>query len=74
MRPNGQHIGYCTVAYIVLHPLLHTSSIQHQNFLNEIDQNFEEQVEDFFNVTSNSLVKKTRPSSLNLTQPLTSTS
>ena len=51
VRPNGQHFRYCAVYCI-------TSIIQHESFLNKIVKNFEEQVEDFFNVTSESLVKK----------------
>ena len=50
--------------YIVLHPLFSMKS-----FLIKLFKNFEEQV-DFFNVTSDSLVKETRPSSLSLTKPL----
>ena len=40
------------VQYIVLHPLFRTKA-----FLIKLFENFEEQVEDFFNVTSDSLVK-----------------
>ena len=51
MLPNGPHIGYCAVHCI-------TSIIQHNSFLNKLFKNFEEQVEDFCNVASASLVKK----------------
>ena len=54
------------VQYIVLHPLFSTKA-----FLIKLFKNFQEQV-DFFKVSSDSLVKKTRPSSLNLTKPLSS--
>ena len=37
--------------------------IQHESSLIKLFKYFEEQVEDFFDVTSDSLVKKTRPSS-----------
>ena len=40
------------VQYIVLHPLFCTKA-----FLIKLFENFEEQVEDFFNVTSDSFVK-----------------
>ena len=46
MRSNGQNIGYC-IQYVVLHPLFST-----QAFVIILFKNFEEQVEDFFNVTS----------------------
>ena len=49
-RPNGQHIGYCTVQYIVLHPSLSAIAFSIKLF-----KNFEELVEAFFNVTSDSL-------------------
>ena len=48
-NPNGQHIGYCTV-YCVLHLLFSTKA-----FLIKL---FEKQLEDFFNVTSDSLLQK----------------
>ena len=41
------------VRYIVLHPLFSTIA-----FLIKLFKNFKEQVEDFFNVASDSLVKK----------------
>ena len=50
-----------------------TSIIQHQMFLDKIlFKNFKEQAETLFDVTGDSLVKKTWPSSLNLTMPLSS--
>ena len=42
-----------TVQYTVLHPLFSTKA-----FLIKLFKNFQEQVEDFFNVSSHSLVKK----------------
>ena len=63
VRPNSQRIGHCTVYCI-------TFLSQHESFLIKIVQNFEELVDDFFNVTGDSLLKKTRPSSLNLSTSL----
>ena len=48
---GGPDIVQCTVYCI-------TSIIQHKSFLKILFKNFEKQVEDFFNVTSDSLVKK----------------
>ena len=45
-------IRYCKVQYIVLHPVFSTNA-----FLIKLFKNFEEQVEDVFNVISDSLVK-----------------
>ena len=50
MQPNGQHIGYCTVHCI-------TSITQQNSLSNKIVQKLEEQVDEFFNVTSYGLVK-----------------
>ena len=60
VRPSANILDI--VQYIVLHPLRSTKV-----FLIKLFKNFEEQVEDFFNATSDSLVKN-RPSSLNVYQ------
>ena len=50
MRLNGQYIRYC-VEYCI------TSIIYNKAFLIKLFKNFEEQEEDFFNVSSDSSVK-----------------
>ena len=67
MGPIGQH-----VLDIVQYTLCRiTSIIPHQMFLDKIlFKNFEEQVQSFLNVTGDSLVHKTRPSSINIKNSL----